>query len=209
MSRIALFGGSFDPPTIGHAATARNVLKSGLVDQLRFVPVGTDRYDRPLVASAEQRRAMVELFVAEAFPNDPRVAIESAQLDGRLPGSATIDLVEYLKLREPANTFCFVIGGDNIKKVGEWRDYAKLIQAIRFLAVPRMGEPIPQDIPSAVTVIEGGELSGASSSAVRQLLSLGESPAGLLTPNVAAFIRASNLYRSGALPVEGVSRPAK
>lgn len=195
MARIALFGGSFDPPTRGHVATARNVLRSGLVDELWFVPAGDDRYDRTLVVSADARRTMVELLLAEEFAGDSRVKIERAQIDGRLPGSATIDLVDYLKEREPGNTLFFVIGADNIGKITGWKEYERLSHTVRFLAVPRLGDTIAPELPPAVTVLEGGEPSSASSSEVRRLLAKGEPTDHLLTPEVAEFIRCNNLYR--------------
>lgn len=195
MARIALFGGSFDPPTGGHAATARNVLKSGLVDELWFVPAGDDRYDRSVVAPAEDRRAMVEQFVAEQFPGDARVKIETAQLDGLLPGSTTIGLVDYLKARDRGNTLFFVIGADNIGKIPQWKEYDRLATMVRFLAVPRIGDALPTEVPPVVTVIEGGEYSSASSSAVRRALARGESVEHLITPAVADYIRVKGLYR--------------
>ena len=195
MGRIALLGGSFDPPTRGHAATARNILQSGLVDELWFVPAGDDRYDRPVVATADDRRAMLERFITDVFPGDTRVKLEAAQLDGRLPGSATIELVDYLRMQEPGHTFFFVIGADNIGKITGWKEYDRLSRTIRFLAVPRLGDAIPSVIPPAVTIIDGGEHSSASSSEVRRLLAAGESAEQLLTPHVSEYIVKKSLYR--------------
>ncbi len=198
MARIALLGGSFDPPTRGHGATARTILQSGLVDELWFVPAGDDRYDRPVVATADDRRVMVEGFITDEFPGDKRVKLEPAQLEGRLPGSATIDLVDYLKLQEPGHTFFFVIGADNIGKITGWKEYDRLSRTVRFLAVPRLGDSIPLVIPPVVTVIDGGEHSSASSSEVRRLLAAGESADRLLTPHVSKYIAEKSLYRSPA-----------
>lgn len=195
MQRIALFGGSFDPPTRGHAATVSNVLNSGLVDAVWIAPAGDDRYDRPLRASAPDRRRLVELLLEDCFPGDSRVRIEPAQLEGKLPGSATVDLFDYLKASYPSAQYFFVIGADNLAKVVEWREFSRLSKELRFLVVPRLGEHLPAEIPPYATVIEGGVLSGVSSSAARERVARGEVTDDLLSPGVRDFIAAHRLYR--------------
>jgi nicotinate-nucleotide adenylyltransferase len=196
MRRVALFGGSFDPPTLGHGAVVANVLASGLVDEVWFVPAGGDRYDRPLVVAVEDRRALVEHLIADLFPGDPRVRLEAAQLEGRLPGSKTIDLVDFLRAAYPSTQFFFVIGADNIDKVGAWREAERLVTLIRFLAVPRVGEVIPAIIPPYVTVLEGGRHSDIASTTVRERLQRGEAIDDVVPPGVARYIAERGLYRS-------------
>lgn len=198
MARIALFGGSFDPPTVGHACTARNVLNSGLVDEVWFVPASDDRYDRPVVAQGQVRREMLNGLIADEFPDDPRLKIEGVQLERGLPGSATIDLLEFEHREHPEHTFFFVIGADNLAKVPSWREFSRLVTLVRFLAVPRLGEPIPEVVPPYVTVVEGGEVSGASSTGARELIERGEATEGVLSPSVRSFIEKQGLYRVGS-----------
>lgn len=199
MRRIALFGGSFDPPTLGHGAVVANVLASGLVDEVWFVPAGGDRYDRPLVAGAEDRRALVEHLIADLFPGDPRVRLEAVQLEGRLPGSTTIDLVDFLRGIHPHTQFFFVIGADNINKVGAWREAERLVTLVRFLAVPRIGEAIPAVIPPYVTVLDGGRHSDVASTVVRERRRSGGAIDDLVSPGVARYIATRGLYRGAQL----------
>jgi len=195
MRRVALFGGSFDPPTLGHGAVVANVLASGLVDEVWFVPAGGDRYDRPLVASADDRRMLVARLIADLFPDDPRVRLEGVQLDGKLPGSTTIDLVDFLRRIHPSTQFFFVIGADNIDKVAAWREAERLVTQARFIAVPRIGEPIPAVIPPYVTVLEGGRHSDVASTTVRDRLQRGDAIDDLVPPGVARYIAERGLYR--------------
>jgi nicotinate-nucleotide adenylyltransferase len=140
---------------------------------------------------------MVELCISEVFPEDARVRLEPAQLEGRLPGSAAIDLVDFVKARDPGHALFFVIGVDNIEKIAQWREAERLTQSVRFLAVPRVGEAIAPQIPPYVTVIEGGEHSNAASSTVRERLRRGEAVDELVSPGVRAYIAAQGLYAAG------------
>jgi len=195
MARIALFGGNFDPPTVGHALVIRGVLDAHLADEVWVVPVGDDRYDRRLTAAGVHRRRMVEILLAAEFPTDP-VRLEPIQLEGGSPGSATIDLVRALRIRHPADEFLFIIGSDNLPAVVGWREAPELLRTISFLVVPRPGHPIPAALPARIRVVPVATPSPASSTDVRRRRAVGDAAADMLTAEVAAYAAEHGLYET-------------
>src|ERR1051326_2001736 len=96
MTRVALFGGSFNPPHVAHQLVALYVLETQPVDELWFVPTYAHPFGKPLAPYAD-RVAMCELVAA---PLGPRAKVARAEEErARRPtfvASRTLDLVEYL-----------------------------------------------------------------------------------------------------------------
>ena len=59
--KVALFGGAFDPPHIGHQRVAEEIIKREVADEVRFVPVKNHAFDKKM-SSAEHRLAMCTLI---------------------------------------------------------------------------------------------------------------------------------------------------
>src|SRR5882724_6666783 len=109
MSRIALFGGSFDPPHVAHQLVALYVLETQPVDELWIVPAYAHPFGKHLVPF-EHRVAMCELAAAALGPR-ARVSRAEEELANR-PGftvSHTLDLIDYLA---PRGELRLVVGAD-------------------------------------------------------------------------------------------------
>ena len=204
MARIGLFGGSFDPPTFGHAYVVETALLSGAVDALWLIPTGDDRYDRRPIAAGSDRTVMLQCMTNELFPGAP-ILVSQDQISGNLPsGSATIDLVRLLKNRHPADSFAWIIGADNLSGVPHWREFHELIALMKFLVVARPGITIgPATLPWA-THLQNSKLqrfaghSQCSSTTARELLKNGPSSlvalSEALPATVLGCIRERGLY---------------
>ena len=195
--RVALYGGSFDPPHYGHILTITHLLNSDWVDEVWLVPAGDGRYDKKPIAAAAQRKNMLELAVLQEFPDDSRVHIETLQLEGPLKESATFDLLEACSAAHPQCEFLFVIGADNVEQLPTWRSASLLLRKYRFLLVMRGGEAAPLQLPDYILRVEQSERSSCnfSSSELRELIKIGAVVAGLLPANVRRYIEKENLYR--------------
>lgn len=196
MKRVALFGGSFDPPHFGHVLTISHVLNSDLVDEVRVVPVGDDRYDKPLYASAEHREEMVRRMILSEFPDTDSVKLETIQLEGKLSGSTTTQLLDALEEREKDTHFSFVIGADNIEEISKWKSADSLMQDRTFIVVSRLGEDISTPLPPYVTLINDSEniTNNFSSSIVREHIGSEKVIAGMVPHAVVDYIRGKALY---------------
>ncbi|MBN8548067.1 MAG: nicotinate-nicotinamide nucleotide adenylyltransferase [Deltaproteobacteria bacterium] len=197
MKRIAVFGGAFDPPPVGHLSNASAVLNSNLVDQVWFVPTGDVR-DKPATALSQHRIAMMEAFVAENFKNDSAVRLELSQIKSPTPGSYTVDLMTRLREGNVGIEFLFVIGSELVRDLPSWKDAERLKKEVRFLVVPRPGTTLAQAPGFQLTHIPEQFLlrSWASSTAVRELLGQKKRTAGFLTPAVLSYILQAGLYGS-------------
>src|SRR2546430_4459271 len=94
---IALFGGSFDPPHVGHLLAATYVLATEPVGELWLVPVHQHPFGKKLAAPFEHRVELCEALIADAGLRRARVSRVEAELGGE---GRTVDLLEHLRDRK-------------------------------------------------------------------------------------------------------------
>jgi len=190
-SVIGIFGGTFDPPHIGHLAIAHAAFDQLSLSEVLLMPAG-DPWQKSEgdVTPVVDRLAMVELAAAEGaqFRADDR--------EMRREGlTFTIDTVSTLD--EDA---VIILGADTAVGVGGWHRGDELIAATRFAVIPRIGVE-----RSHVSEVLGDRfrwldlpLIDISSSDIRAHVAAGHSSRFLVPESVAAYIEARDLYRSTA-----------
>ena len=141
--RIAFFGGSFDPPHMGHLAIARAARAALHLDQVLFAPVGAQPL-KPQGASASfaDRLVMTRLCIA----GDPAFAISLEDAPGTEPQEAphyTIDTLHRLRATLPANAqvFC-LIGADSFRSLRHWHRGAEIPFAAALIVAARPGQSL-------------------------------------------------------------------
>jgi nicotinate-nucleotide adenylyltransferase len=174
---IALFGGSFDPPHLGHVLAAGWARWCGGADQVWVLPAANHPYGKPL-APWEQRWRLCQL----AFADLPFVVLRD---DERRSTGFTIDLVERLTTEHPGHRWLLVGGTDTVRDLPQWRRGADLAKLIEVLCVPRGGHDS-----------HPGALPAISSSLVRERLRTGGETGGLLPRAVGDEIAAQGWYRA-------------
>jgi nicotinate-nucleotide adenylyltransferase len=192
---IAVFGGAFDPPHIGHALIVTSLLNSGLVKQVLVVPSGT-REDKRYFAADYHRRGMTELLIRSSlFPQD-KVFLSTIELD-ESSVVGTYELMSRLAELKPDNLYAFVIGGDLVKDLHSWRHAERLREEVRFLVLQRAG--VQPNYPKGFYLqrVIQDVFSSHSSSFVREVVATGGALGGLLTSEVARYIKQNGLYRKG------------
>lgn len=178
---VALFGGSFNPPHIGHVLAVAYLLSATEVDGVWVVPVFNHAFGKDL-AGYDQRRAMCEL----AFGWLPGVRI--LDIERELGGeSRTLFTVEALRERHPAVQLRLAIGSDVLDDLPQWHRFDRIAELAPPIVLGRAGHPHP-DAPVAV-------LPEVSSTEVREAARAGEPLAGKVSRDVEAFIVAQGLYR--------------
>jgi nicotinate-nucleotide adenylyltransferase len=183
--RVALFGGSFNPPHIGHQLLALTVLETRAVDQLWMVPCFRHRFDKALAPFPDRmemcRRAMLAL--------GERAQV--SDIEGQLGGeSRTLVTVSTLRAAHPGVDFQLVIGADLEAEVDSWYGAAELRRLISFIVVGRggHGRHEPDDASA------GPQMPAVSSTDVRARLGRGQ-PVNALVPRlVLDYIRERKLY---------------
>jgi nicotinate-nucleotide adenylyltransferase len=180
MTEIALFGGSFDPPHVGHLLAAAYVLATEPVAELWFVPVFAHPFQKPLHAPFEHR---VQLCGAMAsLLRSARVSRAEEELagDGR-----TVDLLEHLRARHPAHRFALVLGSDLDEERKSWKRWDRIEELARVVRVSR----------GAVEQAAEPRMPMVSSTEVRALLRDGGDASKLVPRPVLEAIRAAGTYR--------------
>ena len=178
--RVAIFGGSFNPPHVGHQLVALYVLETAAVDELWFVPCWKHPFDKALEPFADRLR-MCELAAA-ALGSRARVSDIEAQLGGE--ESPTLLTIKGLQARHPEHEFVLVIGADLEPELPLWYGAEELRRSVRLLVVGRGGLAGR----SAVA------MPAVSSTEIRSRLRAGEAVDGLLPRSVFDYIRERGLY---------------
>lgn len=174
--RIALFGGSFDPPHLGHVLAACYARVAGQADEVWVLPVAKHAYGKAISPWAQRWRLCQAAFAALPF-------VRLCDDELRNPAGYTIDLLAALAARNPGHRWLLVGGTDTARDLPNWHRGAELAELIEVIPVPRRGY---DEHPAALPAI--------SSSLVRERLAAGDDAAALLPPAVAALIASEGWY---------------
>ena len=153
--RIAFFGGSFDPPHLGHIGIARAAQSALRLDTVLFAPVGVQPL-KPLgpTASFEDRVAMTEL----AIKGLPQFAISFADApDPTGEPNYTIDTLHRLEAQYPSARFFTLIGADSLLSLGRWYRGAEIPFVAPLIVAARPGQRLDDlaaILPEGLTIHE-------------------------------------------------------
>ena len=191
--KILLFGGSFDPPHLGHELVIHNALSQLEPDELWVMPCWEHAFGKKMTR-AKQRLAMCRLLVSGI--GDKRVIVSTLEIDEQLFGSTyeTLKLLHSPRFNIPDTKYDFLIGSDQLAGFHRWREYKKLLKEMTFYVYPRAGfkvEPWYEEM----RLIEGGEVSWVSSTQVRKKIAKDEGIGDLVPERIAEYIFSNGLYR--------------
>lgn len=181
MSRIAIFGGSFNPPHVGHQTIMLWALATGQVDEVMVVPCFKHPFGKKL-APFKHRAEMCHLMCRRYFDDRTWVSTEEKRLGGV---SHTVRTLEhFLGQEQPDEEYHLLIGADAYAERDRWRDFRRIESMVHIIS-PGRGN-VEGDAPV---------LSGVSSTQVRYMLGKGKSIAGLVPASVRKYIMAERLYQ--------------
>jgi nicotinate-nucleotide adenylyltransferase len=209
--RLGIFGGTFDPPHVGHLLAASDAIEHLTLDQLVFVPAAV----QPLkagreTASAVHRMAMVRLMVGA----DARLQSDSVEVD-RDGLSYTVDTLREFARRFPSADRYFLVGADVLASFAQWRDPQTVLDLATLAVLTRRADS-DSDAISEATQIDQQRMSAReslldglaqrstivptrrvdiSSTEIRDRVRSGRSIHGFVTDAVGEYITAHGLYR--------------
>ena len=182
--RVAIFGGSFNPPHVAHVLAAAYVLSCADVDRVLVVPVYRHPFAKSL-APFDDRIAMCRL----AFRDLSRVEISS--VESSLGGdSLTVRTLEHLAAEHPEWRMRLVVGADVVHEMDRWTNPERVRALAPPLILARVGFALPSSARAGPAV-----LPDVSSSAIRASLSRGEVVDAMVPRAVAGYVREHGLYR--------------
>ncbi len=158
--RVALFGGSFDPPHHGHIAIATAAADVFDLEGVLFAPVGRQPLKTgALPAPFADRLAMVEL----ACGPDPRFAV--SELDAPRPDGTpnyTVDTLETLHETMPDARLFNLVGADSFLDLPRWHGPERLLELAEWIVVSRPGFPLADLAPLGLTPHQRGRVRSAA-----------------------------------------------
>ncbi|MCB9745463.1 MAG: nicotinate-nicotinamide nucleotide adenylyltransferase [Alphaproteobacteria bacterium] len=140
---IAVYGGSFNPPHVGHAMVSAWLLWTRQVDAVWLLPAYKHAFDKAL-APFERRCAMLEA----TLPSLPS-GISVCRVEAELPTpSYTWNTLVALRARHPEARFRLVIGADNLDVVDKWHRWPDIAAEFDPIVVGRAGFPPVEGAPT-------------------------------------------------------------
>lgn len=188
--RIGLFGGTFDPPHIGHLVAAIDARQALDLDVVLLVVAGEpwQKVGSRAISPAADRLAMVTAAVADVD------GLEASDVEVRRTGpSYTVDTLDELRAAEPDAELFLILGNDAANGILTWERHAEVAARCRLVVVDRPGSPTPSDDPYPWLRVDIPELE-ISSTELRERVAAGRSIEFLVPPGAAAVVADRGLY---------------
>ena len=188
-SRIGLFGGTFDPIHRGHVAMAEAAREACKLDWVYYLPcrISPHKLDRS-PASGEHRLEMLELATQDqdwALVNDIETQREGPSFSWMT--------AEAMKEHMPEARLFWIMGSDQWEALERWNQPQRLADCVEFIVFHRGEEPEPRE---GYRLRPLPAIHPANATDIRMKMAAGANEHEWLHPDVAAYIRANDLYRS-------------
>jgi nicotinate-nucleotide adenylyltransferase len=180
---IALLGGSFNPPHVGHAMAAWWLLATQPVEEVWLLPTWRHAFGKEL-APWEDRLRMCELAIDGL--RGVRVCAAEAELAGDPLAGRTARTLEHLHAKHPDRRFALALGTDLLAETDRWYRFDRVRELARIVVIGRQGFAPAPGAPA---------LPAVSSSEIRAATARGERIDGLVPSAVARYIVERGLYR--------------
>lgn len=178
--RVAVYGGSFNPPHVGHAMVAAWLGWTDQVDEVWLLPTYAHAFGKDLLPFP--RRLQLCGALASAVGPWVRVSDVEQTLDGV---SYTVDTLRHLADAHPDRTFRLCVGSDVLPETPRWKEWSAIEAEFDPIVVGRAGYAEVEGAPS---------FPGVSSTAVRRTLASGGSVEGLVPAAVRRLIQPGDYY---------------
>jgi nicotinate-nucleotide adenylyltransferase len=197
--RVGVFGGTFDPPHVGHLIAAADAVDALSLDRVTFVPASSQPLKRDGTwASPTDRLQMVRLVVG----SDPRFVVDPIEID-RAGLSFTVDTLVEMARRSPNDERFLLMGADVLRSFAQWRD-PLTVARLSELVIWRRGDVTAEQIAGWLPTDGAGRRPSyrvldarridVSSTEIRSRVQAGRSIRGFVPESVREFVERMGLY---------------
>jgi len=190
MSRIGIFGGTFDPPHKGHIAIAEAAMKQLSLDTIFFIPAYLPPHKlQHYSMTAKHRLTMLKLAVDRN--KDFKVSTIELQRRGI---SYTVDTLKDFRSHFPYADLILIIGADNLEQFQSWRSPKTILQIASIAVYKRWG--FNQSLKNQNIAFQPikGQLLQVSSTEIRKRLMKGLAVSKLMPRSIERYIKRHSLY---------------
>jgi nicotinate-nucleotide adenylyltransferase len=203
--RLGLFGGTFDPPHVGHLLAATDALERLELDRLMLVPAAR----QPLKATQESAAPADRLaMVRRLADGDPRLGVDAVEIE-RAGLSYTVDTLAAYAAASPGAELFFLVGADALDTFAKWREPGRILALARLVVMERSNGAGEGDLAARAAAMARAAGAGAgreplvlptrrvdvSSTEIRARVRAGLTIRGFVPDGVAEYIAAAGLYR--------------
>lgn len=182
MGKVGIFGGSFNPPHIGHLMICYYTLSIYGLDEVWLVPVKEHPLGKQLIDIVHRSNMCARL--KDSAPGKIKLMY---------PGNKkyTVDLLEFYKERFPRDKFYLIIGSDIHEELERWKEWGRIQELAEIITIYRHGHLDNSDeeaISSGVV-----KFPNISSTEIRRRLKAGEDVSNFVPKNILEYINYHNL----------------
>ena len=201
MSKIGIFGGTFNPIHLGHIRLGQLVLDEIKLDKILYIPDNTPPHksDKDL-ACGEDRLNMIDISIKD------HVDMESSDIELKREGKSYSfeTLLEFKKLY-PNDELYLITGADMFLTLDKWREPETIFKTANIIGVPRVksdfekmeeyAEKVIKPMGAKVFMLSQTVFDTASSTYVRENIDDHQKIKDMITPEVYRYITEKGLYR--------------
>jgi nicotinate-nucleotide adenylyltransferase len=186
--RIGVFGGTFDPPHMGHLVVAQEVHHRLGLDRLLWVPAAVPPHKRgQRITPAALRLEMTRATIAD----DDRFELCDLEINRQGP-SYTVDTLRALRAGSPDDETFLILGADQLTELATWREPDEVRRLATIVGFARAGESPPTVDGVLIVPVPRIDLSSTD---VRRRIAAHEPVTYLVPASVERAIRRHGLYR--------------
>ncbi len=199
-SAVGIFGGTFDPPHLGHLILAEACADALALSRVLWVPAADPPHKQDVAMTPARHRVKM---VKAAIAGNPRFALSRVDVDRPGPHYSA-DMVDIIAEQHRDAPLYFLMGGDSLRDLPNWHEPARLLARCALGVIRRPGDDLASVLPSLhekisdlkdnVYLIEA-PLVEIAGSEIRRRVGVGESVRYRVLDAVRVYIEQENLYR--------------
>ncbi len=190
-TKILVFGGGFNPPTLAHQTIMSACLKLTGFKEVWVMPSG-DRFDKKINIDDDDQLTMLNLIKRNEFGNNPRLHVSNFELQLPRP-TKTYTTVGYLATAYANTEFWFTFGSDSYRNMPSWELGRELQQTLNMVIVERDRIDVPKR--EGIIFLKLNEYKGLSSTKARIAAASGKPLDCFVCQSVKRYIEQNELYR--------------
>ncbi|CAE81203.1 nicotinate (nicotinamide) nucleotide adenylyltransferase [Bdellovibrio bacteriovorus] len=213
--KIGIFGGSFNPPHMGHINAIQTVAKKAGLGKVHIIPAAQNPLKTPVEGPTPEQRVELTRLAFAQYGETYFVDDQEIKRGGM---SYTIDTVMNLRKSYDANDLYLVVGADKFEELAQWKDYQKILTEANLIVTTRPGYDMPESLEEMpgflkplvaefdfnfIELNTGRNIQfitlrdvEVSSSEVRKWLRSGKPVEKYLPLSVESYIKENKLYRN-------------
>ena len=194
MKKVGLYFGTFNPIQVGHMVIANHLVEFSDLDEVWFVVTPQSPFKTKKTLLENHHRYQM---VFEATKDFPKLKPSKIEFDLPQPNYTVDTLVHLEELYSEKNSFCLIMGEDNLKGFHKWKNYETILENYELFVYPRIAEgKMPSQFEGHSKICKvNAPIMEISSTFIRKNHALGKNIRPMLPDPVWNYLDEMNFYR--------------